>query len=309
MGCQALFDAGQAPDGRGNYPHGCGDDRSAGKFPRLRHLWADQGYRGRDFLAGIRETHGITIQVVQRRDAGFRHTWAPAGAPPREVPLFAVVPRRWVIERSFAWLGRYRRLAKDYEYRLGISENAVYLATIMLLLHRTAARTVPRPGQVKSPAGERLSDRIALGVLTQAFPPELVDEVIAECGRAEQCHRLLPARMVVYFVLAMCLFSGQGYEEVARLLTRGLERMGRWTGTWRVPTTAAIGRARSRSRPCSPGCAGRWRPRTRADRGPGAGGWSPWTAPPSTCPTPRPTPPSSDVPTSAAGRRRAPTRR
>lgn len=84
---------------------------------------------------------------------------------------------------------------------------------------------------MKSPAGERLSGRIALGVLTQAFPPELVDDVIAECDRGERRQRLLPARVVVYFVLAMCLFAGQGYEEVARLLTHGLERMGRWKGT------------------------------------------------------------------------------
>ncbi|MEU8976957.1 IS4 family transposase [Streptomyces monashensis] len=108
---------------------------------------------------------------------------------------------------------------------------------------------MPRPGQVKSSVGDRLSDRIALGVLTRAFPPELVDEVVEECGRAERRHRLLPARVVVYFVLAMCLFSGQGYEEVARLLTHGLQRMGRWKGTWRVPTTAAIGRARLRLGP------------------------------------------------------------
>ncbi|UQA91545.1 IS4 family transposase [Streptomyces halobius] len=107
---------------------------------------------------------------------------------------------------------------------------------------------MPRPGQVKSSADERLSDRIALGVLTRAFPPELVDEVVAGCGRVEQRHRLLPARVVVYFVLAMCLFSGQGYEEVARLITHRLERMGRWK-TWRVPTTAAIGRARLRLGP------------------------------------------------------------
>lgn len=98
-------------------------------------------------------------------------------------------------------------------------------------------------GQVKSPAGERLSDRIAIGVLTRAFPRELVDEVIAETGRVEQRSRLLPARVVVYFVLAMCLFFGQPYEEVARLLGEGL-RDGR--GLWRVPTTAAIGRARQR---------------------------------------------------------------
>ncbi len=102
---------------------------------------------------------------------------------------------------------------------------------------------------MKSSVGGRFSDRIALGVLTRAFPPELVDEVVAECGRVEQRHRLLPARVVVYFVLAMCLFSGQGYEEVARLLTHGLEREGRWRDSWRVPTTAAIGRARLRLGP------------------------------------------------------------
>ncbi|ARX84389.1 transposase [Streptomyces alboflavus] len=94
-----------------------------------------------------------------------------------------------------------------------------------------------------------MSDRIALGVLTRVFPPELVDEVVAECGRTELRSRLLPARVVVYFVLAMCLFSGQGYEEVARLLTQGLERVRRWDKPWRVPTTAAIGRARRRLGP------------------------------------------------------------
>ncbi|WP_121174976.1 IS4 family transposase [Streptomyces sp. 1114.5] len=108
---------------------------------------------------------------------------------------------------------------------------------------------MPRPGQVKSPVSDRLSDRIALGVLTRAYPPELIDEVVAECGRVEQRHRLLPARVVVYFVLAMCLFFGQGYEEVARLLVQGLERDGRWARAWRVPTTAAIGRARLRLGP------------------------------------------------------------
>ncbi|MFC8278462.1 IS4 family transposase, partial [Streptomyces sp. NPDC057271] len=98
-------------------------------------------------------------------------------------------------------------------------------------------------GQVRVPAGERLSDRIAIGVLTRAFPPQLIDEVVAETGRGELRSRLLPARVVVYFVLAMCLFFGQPYEEVARLLGDGL---GDGRRSWRVPTTAAIGRARRR---------------------------------------------------------------
>jgi Insertion element 4 transposase N-terminal/Transposase DDE domain len=105
---------------------------------------------------------------------------------------------------------------------------------------------VPRAGQVKPPTDERLSDRIAIGVLTRVVPPELVDEVVAETDSGEVRRRLLPARVVVYFVLAMCLFSGQGYEEVARLLTEGLAWARRWRGRWEVPSTAAISRARAR---------------------------------------------------------------
>ncbi|MGX1915687.1 IS4 family transposase [Streptomyces phaeochromogenes] len=103
---------------------------------------------------------------------------------------------------------------------------------------------MPRPGQVKPETDERLSDRIAVGLLTRTFPPELVDRVVAQCGREGRRNRLLPPRVVVYFVLAMCLFSGQGYEEVARLLTQGLTWAKRWSGSWQVPTTAAISRAR-----------------------------------------------------------------
>jgi hypothetical protein len=102
---------------------------------------------------------------------------------------------------------------------------------------------------VKPPAGDRLPDRIAIGLLTATFPPELVDRVVAETGRVQRRSRLLPARVVVYYVLAMCLFFGQGYEEVARLLTDGLAYARRWRGTWRVPTTAAITRARARLGP------------------------------------------------------------
>ena len=75
---------------------------------------------------------------------------------------------------------------------------------------------MPRPGQVKPDTDARLSDRIAIGLLTRSFPPELVDRVIAETGREGQRDRLLPPRVVVYFVLAMCLFSGQSYEWAVR---------------------------------------------------------------------------------------------
>ena len=105
---------------------------------------------------------------------------------------------------------------------------------------------MPRAGQVKASDDERITDRIAIGVLTSTFPPALVDEVLAETGRVERRHRLLPARVVVYLTLAMCLWADEGYEEVARLLVGGLKRMARWRGFWRVPTTGAITQARAR---------------------------------------------------------------
>lgn len=92
----------------------------------------------------------------------------------------------------------------------------------------------------------KLTDRISIGVLTRLFPRDLVDEVIAESGRREQRSRLLPAHVVLYFVLAMALFFGEGYEEVIRRLVGGLEFLRSWSKGWRVPTTSAISQARVR---------------------------------------------------------------
>lgn len=105
---------------------------------------------------------------------------------------------------------------------------------------------MPRVGQVKPSSDERLTDRISVGVLTSTFPPGLVDEVLKATGRVEKRHRLLPARVVVYFTLAMCLWADEGYEEVARLLVGGLEKMARWRGAWHVPTSGALTQARAR---------------------------------------------------------------
>jgi hypothetical protein len=105
---------------------------------------------------------------------------------------------------------------------------------------------MPRAGQVKPPTDERLSDRIAIGLLTRTFTPAAVDAAVASTDRGEVRSRLLPARVTVYYVLAMCLFAGQGYEEVMRLLVGGLEWLGRWRRAWTVPSTAAIAKARAR---------------------------------------------------------------
>jgi hypothetical protein len=97
-----------------------------------------------------------------------------------------------------------------------------------------------------------ITDRIALGALTSTFPPDLVDRVVRQTGRAEQRRRLLPARVVVYFVLALALYSHAAYEEVMRCLVEGLgwavgARRGRRSWPyWHVPGASALGEARER---------------------------------------------------------------
>jgi hypothetical protein len=94
--------------------------------------------------------------------------------------------------------------------------------------------------------GIRLTDRIGIGVLTRLIDRDLVDDVLAETRRAEQRSRLLPARAVVYYVLGLCLFFGDAYEEVMGLLVAGLHFTGAWQKDWQVPTTGAISQARQR---------------------------------------------------------------
>lgn len=108
---------------------------------------------------------------------------------------------------------------------------------------------MPRAGWVKPETDQRLSDHISLGVLTRVFPPDLVDRVVADTGRTQQRHRLLPARVMVYYVLGLALFSQSSYEEVVRHLVEGLAWSSGWARAWNVPTKAALSRARARLGP------------------------------------------------------------
>ncbi|GFG85569.1 IS4 family transposase [Mycolicibacter algericus] len=91
-----------------------------------------------------------------------------------------------------------------------------------------------------------MTDRIGLGVLTRLVHRDLVDEVLADTGKVERRHRLLPARVVVYFVLAMTLFFDDAYEEVMRKLIEGLRFLRSWDDGWQVPTSSALCQARAR---------------------------------------------------------------
>ena len=109
-------------------------------FPRLRHLWADQGYTG-PILDWIHEQLGRTVEVVERSPRrGFVVT---ADGQFQRVALpktFEPLPRRWVVERTLAWTSRYRRMSKDFERLPATSEALVYLTGIRLLFARLTRR-------------------------------------------------------------------------------------------------------------------------------------------------------------------------
>ncbi|MCE7001989.1 transposase domain-containing protein [Kibdelosporangium philippinense] len=99
---------------------------------------------------------------------------------------------------------------------------------------------------VPATPSRRFTDGISIGVLTRLLDRDLVDEVLADTGRREKRTRLLPARVVVYWVLALCLFFEDSYEEVMRKLVNGLRFLGTWRDDWHVPTTSALSQARQR---------------------------------------------------------------
>jgi putative transposase len=95
--------------------------RLSERFPRLAVLFADAGYRSGPLAAYLLALGGWILEIVQGL-AGQRG--------------FSVVPKRWIVEHTFGWLGRYRRLSKDYEELPETSEAFIYIAMIHLMLQR-----------------------------------------------------------------------------------------------------------------------------------------------------------------------------
>lgn len=92
-------------------------------FQRLELIWADGGYHGQPMIDWVRRLTGWVFQVIQRTE---------------EAIGFTILPRRWVVERTFAWLGNYRRLSKDYELLPESSEAMIYAAMVHIMLRRLA---------------------------------------------------------------------------------------------------------------------------------------------------------------------------
>jgi putative transposase len=90
------------------------------RFNRLVKIVADGGYRG-ELIEKTKNAFGWILEIVLRKD---------------DTPKFAVIPKRWVVERTFAWFESYRRLSKDFEFNTKTSEAMIHLAMIKLMLNR-----------------------------------------------------------------------------------------------------------------------------------------------------------------------------
>jgi transposase len=96
-------------------------ERCAAHLTQVKSVLADGGYVGAPFAQGVRESLGATVQIAKRN----------------ELHRFAVMPQRWVVERSFAWLEKCRRLWKNCERMLNTSLQFIHLAFLALLLRRS----------------------------------------------------------------------------------------------------------------------------------------------------------------------------
>ena len=93
------------------------------KMDTVKKIWADGTYKGEEFIQWVKEQFDCVLEVVKKQNTGKG---------------FEVLPRRWVVERTFAWLGRSRRLSKEYERKPTSSAGQIYLASSRLMLRRLA---------------------------------------------------------------------------------------------------------------------------------------------------------------------------
>lgn len=109
-----------------------------GQLPRLQHIWADSAYAGKG-AEWVQATLGWTLEIVKHWWTGVRWVGVGPGQEPPTIPRgFQVLPRRWVVERTFAWLVLYRRLAKDDEELPATGEALIYVAMARLMVRRLA---------------------------------------------------------------------------------------------------------------------------------------------------------------------------
>ena len=93
-------------------------------FQKLKLIWADSGYAGK-LIEWVNRYHHRTLEIIKRTD---------------DLKGFKVVPKRWIVERTFSWLYKYRRLRTDYEYHTDTSEAMVYVAMTHIMVRRLSRK-------------------------------------------------------------------------------------------------------------------------------------------------------------------------
>lgn len=99
-------------------------DEAKEKLSDLQVVWVDQGYSGPNFANAVRQVcgDGVRVEVIERTSTSFEK-----------------LPKRWIVERTFGWLNRFRRLSKDYELYSEMSEAMIYSSLMRLMVRRLAA--------------------------------------------------------------------------------------------------------------------------------------------------------------------------
>jgi putative transposase len=122
------------------------------RFPRWKQLWVDSASQGK-FEDGVQATFGWRVEGVKHWWTGGRYVWVAPGQEPPTLPSgFHGVPHRWIVERTFGWLGRHPRLSKDYESLLETSATWISIAMSRLMLKRLAPEEVEPPFQYRRSA-------------------------------------------------------------------------------------------------------------------------------------------------------------
>lgn len=108
-------------------------------FLRIRKLWTDSGYNGRFRTWAADQLSNWDVEIVKHWWTGIKGVWVGPGMEPPTIPSgFHVLPKRWIVERTFAWLDQNRRLSKDYERLPATSETFIYTAMTHLMVRRLA---------------------------------------------------------------------------------------------------------------------------------------------------------------------------
>jgi transposase len=109
-------------------------------FPELELIWADLGYTGEQLREHLAKFQGLKLDIVRHAEDARRGIWQAADQEPASQPKgFRVLKWRWIVERTFAWLSRHRRLSKDYEATIESATCWIYVAMSFLMLRRLTA--------------------------------------------------------------------------------------------------------------------------------------------------------------------------